>query len=127
MACSDQLLPSEVDMSRWADRAAGLEEVDLALDGATSMKPIAIVVSAQDIGRMYHEKYSPKAFMQELLSRFKFAGAPVEGVINMKLAHGAVARVKSNPLEPQDFFQYIWLPEPYVRAIAAGGGNGLMA
>ncbi len=105
------------------ERAASLEDMAFVAELSDhSSKPVAISVSAQEIGRLYASNTSPDAFNQFLLERFKFAGAPVEGVLRYKLAHGAIARVKPNPMEPAEKFDYLWLPSTYVVSIAAAQG-----
>ena len=104
----------------YADRKASDEEQWLA-EQAAAPKPVKIVVVSDDIARMYAEHYSPYMFNQALLERFKAAGAPVSGVFNLKLMHGAIARVKAEG--PQAYFEYIWLPEQHVRMIASAGRN----
>lgn len=120
-----------VDMSKWGDRAASAQEVaqyHSALPEAAD-KPIAISVSADEIGQLFAANAdrfgncNPNVFNQYLLERFKAAGAPVEGTLFYRLAYGAIARVKSNPLAPQDYFQYIWLSPEYALAIANAGGK----
>jgi hypothetical protein len=106
------------------DRAASPEEQQMARElAAQGTVPIAIAISAQDIAKMTVEHYSPYMFSQNMLERFKAAGAPVEGTIKLKLAHGKIARVKPDPLQPQDFFQYLWLPDQYAEAIRTHGAS----
>ena len=47
----------------------------------------------------------------------------MEGTIRLRLSHGAVAKVKDSVLQEQDYFEYIWLSEEYVAAIASGAGG----
>jgi hypothetical protein len=108
--------PLEVDMAMWGDRM--VETAPTPGQGATDatagvQKPIAVALNAQDVGRMYAANYSPYMFMQEVLEKLKAAGAPIEGTIRLRVAHGAVARVKPN-LDNGAVFQYLWLDESYV-------------
>jgi hypothetical protein len=111
----------EVDMELYGDRMVvdGPTTTQAPADAAAgALKPIAVALDAQDIGRMAAENYSPYMFNQEILARLKHAGAPVEGSIRLKLAHGAVARVKPD-LNRGAVFQYIWLDEAYVEGMHA--------
>ena len=111
--------PPDIDMALWGDRMVvddptpGAAPADAAVG---PLKPVAVALDAQDIGRMTAENYSPYMFNQEILARLKHAGAPVEGSIRLKLAHGAVARVKPD-LNRGAVFQYIWLDEAYVEGM----------
>jgi hypothetical protein len=80
-----------------------------------------IVITAEEIGQMTAKRYSPYDYQQYVLSKLRAFGAPIEGTIHLKPAHGAVARVKPNAANPQDFFQWMWLDEHYVAAIASAG------
>jgi hypothetical protein len=73
-------------------------------------EPIMITIDAQEIGVCWKNKLTPTAFNQFLLENFKAAGAPVEGVINLKLARGKVCKMKSHPRGP-GFFGYLWLSD----------------
>jgi hypothetical protein len=111
--------PPDIDYALWGDRM--VETAPTPGQGAADatagpLKPVAVALDAQDIGRMAAEGYSPYMFMQFVLEKLKFAGAPVEGTLRLKLAHGAVARVKPD-LGRGAVFQYIWLPEEHVRGI----------
>lgn len=126
------MMPEHKDayLGDWRTERAATQS-DLAAAGLTpteecEWKPIAIRVSAQDIGRMYAEKYSPYMFNQALLERFKAVGVPVEGALHLRLVDGAIAREKPNG--PQDYFQYVWLPSLYVAGMQKyARENGLVA
>lgn len=113
-----------IDMKEWGDRAAAPGDVPLGAlslgDGDVQL-PIVIVITAEEIGQMTAKQYGPYEYNQYVLGKLKAFGAPVEGVLHLRLAHGAVARVKPNAANPQDFFQWMWLAETYVRAIANAG------
>jgi hypothetical protein len=85
-----------------------------------SPSPIAVLVTADEIAALYISNTSPDGFMQYLLGRLKSSGAAVEGAMRLRLAHGAVYKVKGEP--GQMYFQYLWLPEAYVAGINAVGG-----
>lgn len=68
---------------------------------------------------LYACNTKPHAFNQLLLAKLKDAGAPVEGTLTLRLAHGKLAKLKDSVLEEQVDFTYIWLPDAYVAAIAA--------
>ena len=80
-------------------------------------KPIAVAISDHDIQALYAMGTSPTAFSQLILAKLKDAGAPVEGILKLKLAHGNVYKLKDNPMEPQTEFTYVWLPEAYDFAV----------
>jgi hypothetical protein len=81
-------------------------------------KPIAVQISTIDIQMLYAVKTSPTAFMQLILAKLKDAGAPVEGILNLRMAHGKVFKIKDSPLEEQSAFTYIWIPDAYLAAMA---------
>lgn len=111
--------PPDIDYALWGDRMVETAPTpgQSATDAAVRpLKPVAVALDAQDIGRMAAENYSPYMFNQEILSRLKHAGAPVEGVLRLKLSYGAVARVKP-ALNRGAVFQYVWLPPEYAQDI----------
>lgn len=61
--------------------------------------------------------------MQLILAKLKDAGAPVEGMLHLKMAHGKVFKMKDSVLEEQPSFCYIWLPDEYVDAIGGQVGR----
>ena len=63
---------------KWGDRIIGdvAPPVDEALAAQTDEQPVGIIVSAQELGRMYHDKTSPRVYSQWLLEQLKFAGCP---------------------------------------------------
>lgn len=82
--------------------------------------PIAVAISTHDIQALYACNTNPDSYMQCILAKLKDAGAPVEGVLKLRLAHGAVCKLKDNPMKPQEEFTYIWIPEEYRLAIQNG-------
>ena len=85
-------------------------------------KPIAGELTPEDIAVMYSVKrYGPNEFNQNLLERFRAAGAPVEGFIILRLAHGKIYKLKTETTGVGKFI-YMWLPEAYVAGINALGG-----
>jgi hypothetical protein len=107
-----------IDMALWGDRAASPAErrmYDSAITYDEGLKPVAIAVSANDIGKLYHDGASPFVFTQFLLERFKAAGVRVEGSVKMKLASGEVYKVKDQG--PSEWFRYVWLPPAYVQGL----------
>jgi hypothetical protein len=109
----------EVDMELYGDRMVVDDPTTTqgpADAAAGGLKPIAVALDAQDIGRMAAENYSPYMFNQFLLEKLKAAGAPIEGTLRLRVAHGAVARVKPD-LNRGAVFQYIWLDEAYVEGM----------
>jgi len=121
---SEQALPKIPD--KYLDRVLGGNQgaVDPSQIDSNSRKPIAIVVSAQDVARWYVDKVSPYEFTQKLLERFKAAGAPVEwSPRGLRLIEGRIAKVRMNPAKQDEWFRYVWLSNDYCRAIAASDGR----
>ena len=83
----------------------------LAIPGARRQVGICISIHGSEIMRLYADKAGPTAFNQYLLEKFRIAGAPVEGVVHLKLAHGAIARVKPKVDSPTGTFQYVWMTD----------------
>ena len=74
--------------------------------------PVMITLTGEDIGTMAMRRLSPREFMQELLVRFKDAGAPIEGSSPfLRLAHGVVLRMKSHPSGSPFLFGYLWISD----------------
>jgi len=86
-------------------------------------KPVAARISTHDIQMLYACHTSPDAFLQLILAKLKDAGAPVEGVLRLRLAHGKVFKVKTDPMVEQDAFEYLWLPEAYAEAMNMRSGG----
>ena len=105
------------------DRAATAQEVCQAVDAHHADKPVVVWLDAQDLGVLYSQRTTPNEFNQYLLRKLRDAGAPVEGQAILKLAHGAVAKVKPDPLLHEMGFRYIWLSEEYVEVIARHAGH----
>jgi Zn-finger nucleic acid-binding protein len=103
------------------DRLATQQEQLAAIEHDRCDKPIAIWLDAQELGVLVAKRTTPTEFNQELLRRFRHAGAPVEGMAHLKLAHGAIAKLKPDPNNQEMGFRYIWMPAPYVEAIASVG------
>ena len=72
---------------------------------------ICIKIHWREIVRLNNDKTSPTAFNQYLLTQFRAAGAPVEGLINLRLAHGAIARVKPRLDDEDGVFRYVWMTD----------------
>jgi hypothetical protein len=87
----------------------------------SEFRPIAVSISTNDIQVLYATNTSPYMYQQLILAKLKDAGCPaIEGAAILKLTHGALTKVKDNPLKPEESFCYVWLPQEYVAAIAAG-------
>lgn len=87
----------------------------------TLEKPVSFSISTHDIQALFACRTNPDAYMQCILAGLRDAGcAAVEGVLHLKLSHGALCKLKDNPLKPQEEFTYVWLPPEYVRAIKNG-------
>lgn len=98
--------------------------VEPAIEGP---KPIAVLISSLDIQKLAAAKCSPYEYNQLILAKLKDAGAPVEGMVNLKMAHGSVYKMKTNPMIEEPGFTYMWLPEAYVHTLNAMGGVGARA
>lgn len=86
-------------------------------------RPVAVTISANDVAALHACGTRPDAYMQLILAALRDAGAPVEGTLRLRLAHGRLAKVKDDVMKPQDGFVYVWLPDEYVAAIASGAGG----
>ena len=109
---------------KWSDRIIGDPKppVDEYLATQTDERPVGIIVSGQELARMYHDHVSPKVFTQFLLENLKGAGCPaISGSIVFKLERGKVFRLKS---QPGDFdFRYMWIPPALVAAMGMDGDD----
>ena len=114
----------EVDMKKWGDRIIGdaTPPIDESLASQNDEAPVGIIVSAQEVGRFYHDKTSPRVYTQWLLEQLKGAGCPaISGSIVFKLERGKVFRLKS---QPGDFdFRYMWVPPALVAAMGMDGDD----
>lgn len=77
-------------------------------------KPVKIEITTDDVHKLFLAGTSPTMYMQLLLAKLKDAGGPVEGTLNLRLAHGKLFKVKTDVLRQQDSFAYLWLPDAYV-------------
>ena len=114
----------EVDMKKWGDRIIGdvTPPIDESLALQSDEAPVGIIVSAQELGRMYHDHVSPRVFTQFLLENLKFAGCPaVSGSAVFKLNRGKVFRLKSQPGDTD--FRYLWIPPVLVAAMGMDGDD----
>ena len=104
------------------DREATQAESLAAIEHDRCDKPIAVWLSAQELGLHVAKHGTPHEFNQLLLRKLRHAGAPVEGSDAgfLRLAHGAVAKVKPDPLLHEMGWRYIWLSAEHVAAIAKG-------
>ena len=118
---SDWVVPEKYQDRMKVDRLATQQEAILAVEIDRCDKPIAIWLDAQELGTLVAQRSTPNEFNQYLLRKLRDAGAPVEGMTILKLAHGAVAKERPDPAKMEFGWRYIWLPQEYVAAIAAGG------
>jgi hypothetical protein len=88
------------------------------------LKPIAVTVSANDIRMLWAMRTPPDQYIQLIYAKLRDAGCTaVEGVLRLRLAHGKLCKVKTEAHVEQDGFDYVWLPDSYVQAIASGAGG----
>ena len=108
---------------KWGDRVIKQDApIDAALALQSDEQPVGIIVSAQEVGRMYHDHTSPRVFSQFLLEQLKFAGCPaISGSIVFKLQRGKVFRLKSQPGDMD--FRYLWVPPALVAAMGMDGDD----
>ena len=85
--------------------------------------PVVITLDAQEIGALYAARATPYAFNQHLLEKFKAAGAPVEGVLELKMSHGQVFKMKDDLYNRPGAFTYMWVNDQYAKALSEGGGE----
>jgi hypothetical protein len=90
-----------------------------------STESIVVTMDAQEIGSLYAQGYDPRQFKRLLLAKLRQAGAPVEGVLEPKLAHGAVYKMRET--EPTERFRYIWLPEALDESLRRFSDNSGLA
>ena len=90
----------------------------------TKDKVIAIRVAGFEIAALYNDRTGPYQFSQLLLERFKAAGAPVEGIVRLRLARGKVFKIKSRPGDAS--FRYVWLPNEHCQALGVQGREGIL-
>lgn len=93
-----------------------ITEVELSKE-----QPILVTLDAQEIGVLTVSGTSPYDFIQYLLAKLKQNGGPVEGVLDYKLAHGRLLRIKESA-QGKGFFDYMWLPDSWLAAINELGG-----
>lgn len=85
-------------------------------------KPIVVSLTAQDIGTLYAQNYSPYMFQQYIMEKLKEAGCTaIEGVIRYKLVRGTLMRVRES-LQGPGYFDYCWLPPAWIAAVNERGG-----
>ena len=108
----------EVDMKKWGDRIIGdaTPPIDESLASQNDEAPVGIIVSAQEVGRFYHDKTSPRVYTQWLLEQLKGAGCPaISGSAVFRLLRGKIFRLKSQPGDTD--FRYLWIPPALVAAV----------
>ena len=92
----------------------------LDLPGITNEVPIPIQLDWFELSQMAAERTSPDGFNQKLLEKLREAGGPVEGIINLRLSHGKLARVKPDLRDEKlGRFRYMWLPEQHTAIVRA--------
>ena len=80
--------------------------------------PIVIVLTGLDMLKLNAQHGGPNAFNQELLTRLKQAGGPVEGLAWLRLKYGALARVKPSMEDARiGRFRYMWLPDTHKKVV----------
>lgn len=105
--------------AEYADRAATPEEINDALGEPDGPRPIVVRMDAQEIGTFTAMRFGPKDFEQAILLKLRDAGAPMEGDLNLKPAHGLVGKLKGDFSDT--FFLYVWVPEAWVDRLRVMG------
>jgi hypothetical protein len=85
-------------------------------------RPVAASISTDYVQALYACGTGPDAFNQLILAKLKDAGAPIEGALRLRPAHGKVFKLRDSALEERAEFTYMWIPDAYVEAIANAGG-----
>jgi hypothetical protein len=116
---SDWVVPEKYQDRMKIDRLATQQEAMLAVEIDRCDKPIAIWLDAVELQRLNAQRVTPYDFSQYLLRKFRDAGAPVEGMLNLRLSHGAVAKVRPDPQLKEMGFRYLWMPAEMVAAVAS--------
>jgi hypothetical protein len=98
------------------DREATPDEQMTAVE-QEGPRPIMITITNQEIGAMTAGGASPTLYMQFVMEKLKAAGAPVEGILELKLAHGRLARTRPDPARPEAGFGWVWLPDEWAAAL----------
>ena len=89
----------------------------LELPGVNEV-PIPITLDWFELSEMAANGCSPDGFIQKILEKLKAAGGPVEGIINLRLSHGKLARVKPDMKDEKlGRFRYIWLPDEHAAVV----------
>ena len=108
-----------VDQAKWGDRVQAAQSAtpELLKPDEAGERPIAIRVTDQEIGQLFASHTSPHRYSQFLLEKLRDAGAPVSGVLNLRLTRGKLARVKPDLTRP-GVFHYLWLPDTHAKSVA---------
>ena len=92
------------------------EECFLSEHRDSELTPIHVALHAQQIGKMFADHTKPFAFKQALLEEFRAAGAPVSGIVLLRLDHGHVFKLTSSPLG-KEWIAYCWMPQELYRRL----------
>ena len=113
----------DVDLAKWGDRIIRQPTaINESLVSQNDEAPVGIVLSGNELAKMYHDHTSPRVFSQFLLEQLKFAGCPaISGSIVFKLQRGKVFRLKSQPGDMD--FRYLWVPPALVAAMGMDGDD----
>lgn len=88
-------------------------------------EPIVASIDCQTMAAWYvMDGANPYKFNQKILAALRDRGAPIEGALHLKPAHGRIARIKNSPKGP-GWFDYVWLPDQFVKALELAGGVGV--
>jgi hypothetical protein len=86
-------------------------------------KPVAAFISSDDIQALFACGTHPDKYNQLILAKLKDNGAPIEGTLRLRPAHGKVFKMKDSVLEEQAGFTYLWLSDAYVDAMGPMQGG----
>ena len=108
---------------KWGDRVIKQDApIDTALALQNDERPVGIVLSGQELAKLYCDHTSPRVFAQFLLEQLKFAGCPaISGSAVFRLLRGKIFRLKSQPGDTD--FRYLWVPPVLVAAMGMDGDD----
>jgi hypothetical protein len=91
------------------------------IDGET---PIAIVMSAQEVGLAWKQSLRPHEYMNLVLEKLREAVPDaVEGVFHLKLVKGHLLKQKFGMQSRDGIFRYIYMSNNYYRRMKAVAGE----
>ena len=91
------------------------------IDGET---PVAIVMSAQEVGLAWKQSLRPREYMNLVLEKLRGAVPDaVEGVLHLKLVKGHLLKQKFGIGSRDGIFRYVWMSDNYYMKMKAVTGE----